>query len=96
MPKVLRQFYVGVFQLDGMNIDSIISLFQFDYMIINSIIRFQRTREADAAGENSSLTFTVCVKSVALYHFKLAYVLLRMAVKEVFETHFWKWRNKPL
>ena len=30
--------------------------------------------EANAAGENSSFIFTVCVKSVPLYHFKLAYV----------------------
>ena len=69
MPKVLRQFHVGVLQLDVMNIDSIISLFQFDNMIVNSIIRFQRTREADAAGENSSFTFTVCVKSVCTLSF---------------------------
>ena len=32
--------------------------------------------------------FTVCVKSVPHYHFKLPYVVLQMAVKEVFETHF--------
>ena len=42
-------------------------------------------------GENSSFIFTVCVKSVSLYHFKLAYVVLHMAVKEFFETHFQKW-----
>ena len=30
----------------------------------------------------------LCVKSVALYHFKIAYVVLHMAVKEFFETHF--------
>ena len=30
--------------------------------------------------------FTVCVKSVPLYYFKLAYVVLHMAVKEFFET----------
>ena len=38
--------------------------------------------------------FTVYVKSVPLYYFKLAYVVLHMAVKEFFETHFKKWRNK--
>ena len=32
--------------------------------------------------------FTVSVKSVPRYHFKLAYVVLQMAVKEFFETHF--------
>ena len=32
--------------------------------------------------------FTVCIKSVPLYHFKLAYVALRMAVKEFFEIQF--------
>ena len=33
-------------------------------------------------------SFLVCVKSVPRYHFKLAYVILQMAVKEFFETHF--------
>ena len=42
----------------------------------------KRTCEANPAGENSSFIFTVCVKSVLLYHFKLAYV--HMAVKEFF------------
>ena len=32
--------------------------------------------------------FTVCVRSVPHYHFKLAYVILQMAVKEFFETYF--------
>ena len=31
---------------------------------------------------------TVCVRSVPRYHFKLAYVILQMAIKEFFETHF--------
>ena len=39
------------------------------------------------AGENSSFILA-CVKSVARYHFKLAYVILPMAVKELFKTHF--------
>ena len=39
-------------------------------------------------GENSFFIFIVCVESVPRYHFKLAYVTLRMAVKEFFETHF--------
>ena len=30
----------------------------------------------------------VCVGSVLRYHFKLAYVILQMAVKDFFETHF--------
>ena len=37
---------------------------------------------------NSSFIFTVFVKSVPFYHFKLAYVVLHMAVKEFFEAHF--------
>ena len=48
----------------------------------------QRACEANAAGENSSFTFTVCVKSVPLYHFKLAYVVLHVTIKEFFEAHF--------
>ena len=51
--------------------------------------------QANAATENSSFIFIVCVKSVPLHHFKLPYVVLRMAVKEFFETHFLKWRNGP-
>ena len=35
---------------------------------------------------NSSFIFTVCVKLVPLYHSKLAYVILHIAVKEFFET----------
>ena len=49
--------------------------------------RLERTCEVNAACENSSFIFTVCVKSVPRYHFKLAYVVLQMAVKEFFETH---------
>ena len=49
---------------------------------------YQRTCEAYTAGENSSLIFTVCVKFVPLHHFKLAYVVLHIAVKQFFETHF--------
>ena len=41
----------------------------------------KRTCEANAASENSSFIFTVCVKSVPLYHFKLRYVVLHMTVK---------------
>ena len=48
----------------------------------------ERTCEAYTAGENSYFIFTVCVKSVPLYHFKLTYVFLHMATKEFFETHF--------
>ena len=47
----------------------------------------KRTCEANAAGENSSFIFAVCVKSVPLYRFKLAYVVLHMAVKEFFDHH---------
>ena len=44
--------------------------------------------KANAAVENSSFIFTICIKSVPLYHFKLGYVVLHMAVKEFFQTHF--------
>ena len=44
--------------------------------------------KANTAGENSSFIFTVCVKSVPLYHFQHACVALQMAVEECFETHF--------
>ena len=54
----------------------------------NSVTFPKRTCYANQAGENSSFIFTVCVKSVPRYHFKLTYVILQMAVKEFFETHF--------
>ena len=53
-----------------------------------SPISVQKTGEADRAGENSSFIFTVCIKSVPFYHFKLACVLLHMAVKKFFGTTF--------
>ena len=55
----------------------------------------KRTCEANAVGENSSFIFAVCVKSVPRHHFKLAHVVLETAIKEFFETHFKKWRNRP-
>ena len=48
----------------------------------------KRTCEANAAGENRLFILAVCVKSVLFYHFKLAYVVLHMAVKKFFETRF--------
>ena len=33
-------------------------------------------------------SFLQCVKSVPRCHFKLAYIILQMAVKEFFETRF--------
>ena len=44
----------------------------------------QRTCEANGAGENSSFVFTV--KSVALYHFKLVYLVLYIWLSK----NFWK------
>ena len=44
--------------------------------------RGKRTCKVNQAGENSSFIFTVCVRSVSRYHFKLAYVILQMAAKE--------------
>ena len=48
----------------------------------------ERNCEVNAASEISSFILTVCVKSVSRYHFKLAYVVLQVPVKEFFETHF--------
>ena len=48
----------------------------------------QRTCEVNTAGENSSFIVTVCVKSVLLYHFKLAYVVIHTAVKEFLKKDF--------
>ena len=47
-----------------------------------------RACKANPAGDISSFIFTVCAKPVPLYHFKFAYVVLHIAVKEFFETHF--------
>ena len=44
--------------------------------------------KANPEDKNSSVIFTISVKSVLLYNFKLAYVVLHMAVKEFFRTHF--------
>ena len=44
----------------------------------------KRTCEANPESENSLFIFTF--KSVPLYHFKLAYVVLHLTVKEYFET----------
>ena len=49
---------------------------------------FQMTHEANPGGENSSFIFVVSVKPVRIYRFKLAYVVLHIAVKEFFQTHF--------
>ena len=46
--------------------------------------QLQRTCKAGEIAHS----FLVCVKSVTFYNFKLAYVVLHMAVKEFFETHF--------
>ena len=48
----------------------------------------QRVRKA-----HSFLQFVI---SVSLFHFKLANVVLRMAVKEFFESHFLQQKLRPL
>ena len=48
----------------------------------------KKTCEANSAGENSSFILRVCVKSVPFYHFKDAYIVLHMTIKDFFETHF--------
>ena len=66
-------------------------------------VDFKKDRKAKLAGENCSIIFTICIRSVPLYHSKLAYVVLHMAVKEFskptskngeighfnLESHFW-------
>ena len=44
----------------------------------------KRTCEANPSGENSSFIFTVCVKSVPLYRFKFAYVVLHICLSKNF------------
>ena len=55
---------------------------------VSEIEVVKRTCEANPAGENSSFIFTVFVKSVPLYRFKLAYVMLHMAAKNVLKPTF--------
>ena len=52
-----------------------------------SIIHY-RKGPVNPTGESSSFIFTACVKSVPLDHFKLSCLVLHMAVKEFFETHY--------
>ena len=49
--------------------------------VTQNFVIWNKTCETNPAGENSSFIFTVCVKSVPLYHFKLAYVVLHMTVR---------------
>ena len=39
---------------------------------------FQMKCEANPEGENGPFIFPVCLKSVSIYHFKLAYVVLQI------------------
>ena len=55
---------------------------------IKTLSPIKRTCQANRAGENSPFIFKICVKSVPLYNFKLAHVVLHMPLKEFFETHF--------
>ena len=65
-----------------------LSEYDVKIVVFGPVYTTQRTCEADPAGENSSFIFTVCVRSVPLYHVKLACVVLHVAVKEFFESHF--------
>ena len=65
--------------------------FRNNATVVSSIFitsTFHMTHEANPAGENSSFLFIVSVKPVRIYHFKLAYVVLHIAAKEFFQTHF--------
>ena len=57
-------------------------------IICTNFLGVQMKCEANPAGKNSSFIFTVCVKSVPFYHFKLASVVTDMAFKKFFKTHF--------
>ena len=57
-----------------------------DILSNTSKFALKMTCETDPAGIQS-------LKSVPLYRFKLAFIVLNMAVKHFFETHFYKWRN---
>ena len=53
--------------------------------------------EANPAGKNSSFIFTVCVKSVPFYHFKLAFVVtdtVQYGFQKIFQNPLLKWRNR--
>ena len=63
------------------------SLDSFRFHDVDSNANVKRTSGANAASENSLFIVTVCVKSVPIYHSKLAYVVPDMAVKEFLETH---------
>ena len=39
--------------------------------LCQALYSFKRTCETDAVGENSSFIFTVCVKSLPVYHYKV-------------------------
>ena len=60
----------------------VLKLLNSSFKLKFALAFLQRTCEANPGGENSSFIFRACVKSVPLYHFKLAYVVLHMAVKE--------------
>ena len=68
--------------------------FAFNKYVDNIPLR-KRNYEVNPEGENSAFIFTVCVKSVSCYHFKLACVILHMAVKEFFRNPLLKWKNRP-
>ena len=69
---------------------SVVSGVNYPYMHTDeqTEIVAKRTCQANAADENSAFIFTVFVKSVPLYHFKLVCVVLHMAVKEFFKIYF--------
>ena len=52
-----------------------------DYCFIIEILDEGPVKRTCKAGENSSFIFTVRVRSVPRYHFKLAYVILQMLSK---------------
>ena len=59
--------------------------------MLDDVLRnYKRSFKANTVGENSSFIFTVCVKSVPLYHLKFTYVVLRTAVKRIFQNPFLK------
>ena len=86
-PQRLRNLYFFL-SFSYYNLEDTVTNFerhvQFPWYKILLLNENKKTCKANPAGENSSVIFTVCVKSVPLYHFKLAYVVLHMAVKRFF------------
>ena len=83
LPKNIGQNPYRSIAFAQLDVSSIVWSWFFSQTHIHTILLYaKKICQADAAGENSSFIFTVCVKSVPRYHLKLALVVLQMAVEE--------------